>query len=89
MSRSTVRMRSRITRYWLIGTSSESKCLAHSASHAVLAAAISSLLKFSSAYLKMLLKKQAGYQPDQPISAELAKTVAAQVNRPWPPAAAG
>jgi len=50
---------------------------------------LSSLLKFSSAYLKMLLKKQAGYKPDEPISAELAKTVAAQVNRPWPPAAAG
>ncbi|MBK8406941.1 MAG: hypothetical protein IPL19_03035 [Sandaracinaceae bacterium] len=50
---------------------------------------LSSLLKFSSAYLKMLLKKQAGYQPDQPISAELAAAVAAQVNRPWPPTAVG
>jgi len=52
-------------------------------------AELSSLLKFSSAYLKMLLKKQAGYQPNQPISAELAAAVAAKVNRPWPPAPAG
>ena len=43
LSRSTVRIRSRITRYWLIGVSSESKCLAHSACQAFLAAAISSL----------------------------------------------
>ena len=43
LSRSTVRIRSRITRYWLIGISSESRCFAHSASQAFLAAAISSL----------------------------------------------
>jgi hypothetical protein len=43
LSRSTVRMRSRITRYWLIGISSDSSCLPHSVSHAVLATATSSL----------------------------------------------
>src|SRR6516164_9809255 len=39
LSRSTVRMRSRITRYWLMGISSESRCFPHSASHPFLAAA--------------------------------------------------
>ena len=43
LSRSTWRIRSRITRYWLIGTSSESRCFAHSASHACLIPAISSV----------------------------------------------
>ena len=42
LSRSTVRIRSRITRYWLSGVSSESRNFAHSPSHAFLAAAISS-----------------------------------------------
>ena len=36
LSRSTVRIRSRMTRYWLIGVSSESRCFAHSASQAFL-----------------------------------------------------
>ncbi len=48
---------------------------------------LSSLLKFSSAYLKMLLRKQEGYKPGEPISPEMAAAVAAKVNRPWPPAA--
>src|SRR5215831_17440011 len=47
LSRSTVRMRSRITRYWLMGTSSESRCFPHSASHSFLAAATSSLSEAS------------------------------------------
>src|SRR6516164_5029110 len=47
LSRSTVRMRSRITRYWLMGISSESSCFPHSASHPFLAAATSSLSEAS------------------------------------------
>src|SRR5262249_52285626 len=47
LSRSTLRMRSRITRYWLMGTSSESRCFPHSASHPFLAAATSSLSEAS------------------------------------------
>ena len=42
LSRSTVRIRSRITRYWLSGVSSESRNFAHSPSQAFLAAATSS-----------------------------------------------
>ena len=41
--RSTVRIRSRITRYWLSGVSSELRNFAHSSSQAFLAAATSSL----------------------------------------------
>ena len=47
LSRSMVRMRSRITRYWFIGVSSESKCFAHSPSHAFFTEAISSLSEAS------------------------------------------
>ena len=43
LSRSTVRIRSRITRYWLSGVSSESRNLAHSPSQAFFPAATSSL----------------------------------------------
>ena len=42
LSRSSVRIMSRMTRYWLIGVSSESRCLLHSARQAFLPAAMSS-----------------------------------------------
>jgi hypothetical protein len=47
LSRSTVRIRSRITRYWLSGVSSESRNFAHSPSQAFLAAATSSFSEAS------------------------------------------
>ena len=47
---------------------------------------LATLLNYSKAYIKMILKKQPGYRAGEPISEELAAIAADKVNRPWPPA---
>ncbi len=46
---------------------------------------LAKLLKYSSAYVKMVLKKFDGYEDGKPISASLAAQVAQKLSRPWPP----
>ncbi|NLY93645.1 MAG: hypothetical protein GXY23_06405 [Myxococcales bacterium] len=43
-------------------------------------------LKFTPAYVRMVLRKFEDYQDGKPVSAELAQKVAEKLSRPWPPA---
>jgi hypothetical protein len=43
------------------------------------------LLKFTPAYVKMVLKKVEGYEAGKPVSDEVAKRLADKLSRPWPP----
>jgi hypothetical protein len=42
-------------------------------------------LKFTPAYVRMVLRKFDAYREGQPVSADLARQVAEKLSRPWPP----
>jgi hypothetical protein len=48
---------------------------------------LAKLLRFTPAYVKMVLKKFEGYEAGQPITEALAAQVAEKLSRPWPPSA--
>ena len=43
-------------------------------------------LKFTPAYVRMVLRKFEDYEEGEPVSADLAERVAEKLSRPWPPA---
>ena len=44
-------------------------------------------LKFTPAYVRMILRKFDDYVDGQPVSSDLAQRVADKLSRPWPPEA--
>ena len=48
---------------------------------------LAKILKFTPAYVKMVLKKFDEYEAGKPISENLAAQVAQKLSRPWPPSA--